>query len=204
MATPMSLLLLQTRRRVPEPEPAPLTPKPKPREEGSTPEWRGSPNFTIGRSGRHALAIVLHTAVGSLDGMTAWFQRTDAQVSAHYGVGLDGRIHQYVLLTDTAWHAGRLETGNRWSGPSGVNPNAVTVGIETEDLGRPETEPVTNAQYDAVLECCWIALRTYPDMDWLVAHRAISPASRSCPAGRWINTGRIQQLSRDLGLTLVL
>ena len=53
--------------------------------------------------------VVLHRAQGSLAGMDAWFNNPTSGVSAHYGVGLNGEIHQYVKDKDNAWHAGVTE-----------------------------------------------------------------------------------------------
>ncbi len=42
----------------------------------------------------------------------SWFGSTVSQVSAHYGIGINGEIHQYVQEADTAWHAGRGKRPN--------------------------------------------------------------------------------------------
>ena len=44
--------------------------------------------------------IVEHVMQGSLTGTDHWFQNPNAQVSAHFGIGKDGSVHQYV---DTAF-----------------------------------------------------------------------------------------------------
>ena len=46
--------------------------------------------------------IVEHVMQGSLTGTDHWFQNPNAQVSAHFGIGKDGSVHQYV---DTAFMA---------------------------------------------------------------------------------------------------
>jgi len=96
-----------------------------------------SPNFTTGRAGYSPIAIVIHIMEGSLNGTDSWFQNPVSKVSAHYGVGKNGAIHQYVNEKDTAWHAGRVAQPT-WEliKPSGnnhfINPNYYTIGIEHE------------------------------------------------------------------------
>src|SRR5204863_1940446 len=67
-----------------------------------------SPNFDTGRSGHRPFMIVVHTTVGSFAGTVNWFSLERSNVSAHYLVGLDGRLAQFVDEGDTARHAGRV------------------------------------------------------------------------------------------------
>lgn len=162
-----------------------------------------SPNYTAGRQGRKPIAIVLHTMGGSLAGTDSWFANPSSSVSAHFGVGLKGDVHQYVDLANMAWANGILETMNCWPGPGSVNPNLLSVSIETEDLGVA-AQAVTPAQYAAVLGCARLALAAYPTIVWLLGHNDISPVTRSnCPGGRWRANGKFDQLARELGLKAV-
>lgn len=137
---------------------------------------------------------------GSLAGCDSWFAQSASQVSAHYGVGLRGDVHQYVSLADGAWANGVLEAGNTWPGPAGVNPNYLTVSIETEDNGSNLT-PVSDAQYAAVLAVGRLILRECPTITLLVSHRVISPRSRAhCCGERWTESGRFDALAAALGL----
>lgn len=47
--------------------------------------------------------VVLHIMEGILDGTDSWFRNPQAQASAHFGVGRDGRIYQWVDTRDKAW-----------------------------------------------------------------------------------------------------
>ncbi|SRR6266702_1521459 len=47
--------------------------------------------------------VVLHIMEGILDGTDSWFRNPQAQASAHFGVGKDGRIYQWVDTADKAW-----------------------------------------------------------------------------------------------------
>lgn len=135
---------------------------------------------------------------GSLAGTDAWFNNPSAQVSAHYGVGLDGSLHQYVRLTDTAWANGVLEVGNTWPGPAGINPNALSVSIETEDRGDP-AQAVTEAEYQSTLAAGRLALAAYWQIAYVMPHAVVSPRSRpSCCGDRWIRSGRLRQLAQEL------
>ena len=63
-------------------------------------QWVGSPNYYKGRGGFSVTHITLHIMVGYLAGTDSVFSRPDSQASAHYGIGADGTIHQYVSESD--------------------------------------------------------------------------------------------------------
>ena len=164
--------------------------------------WIGSPNHYQGRAGWAVVAIVVHTMAGTLASCDSWFQNPASQVSSHYGIGLQGQQHQYVKLADGSWANGILEPGNQWVTIVGnsANPNYQTVTIETEDNGSGATT-VTDAQYAGTLAVSRLAMQTYPNIQYLMSHRTISPSSRSaCCGDRWWNSGRFDQLAADLGL----
>src|SRR6188768_4251114 len=107
--------------------------------------WIPSPNKTSGRSGQRPESIVIHIMEGTLAGTDSWFKSTSSKVSAHYGIGQNGVVHQYVAEGDTAWHAGRTHNCT-WKGKrAGVNPNANTIGIEHE--GQAHT-PWSDTMYE--------------------------------------------------------
>jgi N-acetyl-anhydromuramyl-L-alanine amidase AmpD len=118
-------------------------------------------------------------------------------------VGLDGDFHRYVRRQDTAWANGLLEAGNSWPGPQGVNPNWLTISIETEDLGD-ELQVVTPEQYATVLTLIRTVMASYPSIQQLLGHDQISPRSRpNCPGQRWRASGELDQLATDSGLELI-
>ena len=124
------------------------------------------------------------------------------RVSANFGVALDGRVHQYVKLDDRAWANGILEHGNRWFGPSGVNPNDLTVSIETEDLHNPATA-VSDAQYEAVGGLCRLILERFGSITSITSHHVISPLSRpDCCGARWTQPHDGHALSRIAALAM--
>ena len=71
-------------------------------------ERRRTPHSSSGRDGQRPQAIVVHTTDGGFAASAAWFASAESGVSAHYLVGLDGRVAQFVDEADTARHAGRV------------------------------------------------------------------------------------------------
>lgn len=126
--------------------------------------------------------MVIHTTDGSFEGAASWFATPESKVSAHYLIGLDGQVAQFVDEADTALHAGRVVdpsidlTGRE-------DPNDWTIGIELEDGGDPEgvvrTADQLAAATDLLRQIAWrwdIPL----DRDHVIGHREIR-ANRSCP-----------------------
>jgi N-acetylmuramoyl-L-alanine amidase len=143
-------------------------------------QWIGSPNKDKGREGFKPEAIVIHIMEGTLKGTDAWFLNKESGVSAHYGIGKDGEIHQYVGESDRAWHAGRI-VGPTWRllKPD-INPNWYTIGIEHE--GREDT-PWSNALYKASARLIDAICRRWAipcDRDHIIGHREIR-SDKTCP-----------------------
>jgi hypothetical protein len=83
--------------------------------------------------------------VGTVAGANQRFQNAAQQASAHYGVGLNGLVVQWVRETDTAWHAGVWEV------------NLDSIGIEHEDNGNynaPRTDALYAASAALVADIC--------------------------------------------------
>lgn len=100
--------------------------------------WIGSPNYTPGRT-QPIQKIIIHWMAGLLVGTDAQFQTLEPpekRTSAHYGVENSVR-HQYVKLSDTAWHA--------------MDANPFSIGIEHS--AGPGRKP-TNATYANSIDLC--------------------------------------------------
>lgn len=156
--------------------------------------WIGSPNKSRGRRGRRPEAVVVHLMAGSLRGTDAWFRNRASRVSAHYGVGHGGDVHQYVHESDTAWHAGRVYRPT-WKGVRrGTNPNRYTIGIEHEGhLADAWPEAMMEASARLIADICsrW----AIPiDRDHIVGHREIY-ARKACPGDR-VDLDRLVAMAR--------
>uniref|UniRef100_UPI0040292972 N-acetylmuramoyl-L-alanine amidase n=1 Tax=Bifidobacterium adolescentis TaxID=1680 RepID=UPI0040292972 len=101
--------------------------------------WIGSPNHYQGRNGYDITHITLHIMVGYLTGTDSVFQHPKG-ASAHYGIGSDGTIHQYVSETDGSWSDANYASNNS------------TISIEHE--GGMDNIPCTQACMDASAKLC--------------------------------------------------
>ena len=147
-------------------------------------------NFLAGRpAGLEIDAVVIHLIDGSQAGADATFLDNTLQNprSAHYSVGKDGAVHQYVEERDTAFHCGRI-LNPTWAGlkknavGGHVNPNFYTIAIE--HAGRPNDD-WTDEMYAASGELLGGMCQKYPKLKTLtrsnlVMHREIR-ADKSCP-----------------------
>lgn len=144
--------------------------------------WKKSPNFWSGRKGYKPELIVIHIMDGTLVGTDAWFANSAAQVSAHYGIGKNGEVHQYVKEEDAAWHAGRVDAPSAKLVKSNVNPNLYTIGIEHE--GKAEdvwTEAMKQSSAGLIREICdrW---QIPIDRRHIVGHYEIYSKKQNCPS----------------------
>lgn len=161
-------------------------------------DWVGSPNKRKGRAGFRPEAIVIHVMDGTLVGTDAWFLNPRSRVSAHYGIGSDGSIHQYVLDSDTAFHAGRKQRPT-WRLIRKSNPNLYTLGIEHEGNSTSqwsEDMRTSSAALIAELARRW-AIRI--DRDHVIGHREIF-AGKTCP-GTGMDLGELVDMARREALS---
>lgn len=113
--------------------------------------------------------IVIHTMVGTVTGAAARFDTYGTQVSAHYGIGLDGNLYHWLEETYTAYHAGNYLMNQR------------SIGIEHEDGGdyngaRPDT--LYNESAKLVADIC--KFYNIPcDRTHILKHNEIIPTG--CP-----------------------
>ncbi|MCL6283214.1 N-acetylmuramoyl-L-alanine amidase [Ruegeria sp. 2012CJ41-6] len=101
------------------------------------PLWHPSPNFGPRRDGLTPRFVVIHyTAMTSAEAALKRLCLPEAEVSAHYLIGADGKVWQMVREEDRAWHAGAGE----WRGLSDLNSRSV--GIELDNTGAtPFAQP---------------------------------------------------------------
>ena len=102
--------------------------------------WIGSPNHYNGRCGYRVTHITLHIMAGYLAGTDSVFTNPASQASAHYGIGADGTIHQYVSEADGSYSDANYASNNS------------TISIEHEG-GIPQAE-CTQACINASARLC--------------------------------------------------
>lgn len=164
-------------------------------------------NFATGRGAHQVTAVVLHIAAGSLAGVYATFNQPGRKASAHFCVGKDGTIEQYVSVNDTAYANGLSWQNNQWLNPRGrvvqptwqnlipkTNPNLYTVSVEHE--GFPQ-DVWTTEMYDANNRLLlWLADQfnlTYAPRRTLIGHCEIDPLDKANCPGPNVNYDRIAE-----------
>jgi len=154
-------------------------------------------NFRIGRAGGfQPEAIVIHIMDGTLLGTDAWFNNPVAQVSAHYGVGKDGDIHQYVEEKDTAFHAGKVERPSWRLIKPRTNPNFYTIGVEHEGRGN-DAYPWPDKQLAASLELVAEIAKRWKipcDSDHVIPHHWIRE-TKPCPGTHFDHDDYVRRLA---------
>jgi N-acetylmuramoyl-L-alanine amidase len=134
------------------------------------------------RGGHKVTFIVIHISTSTLSSMDSWFSRPESKVSAHYGVGKDGRVHQYVEESLAAWHAGTVvkPTAEIVKELKGINPNKVSIGIEHEGKATDVwTEPMYQSSGQLIAD---ISRRHNISIDYrhIIPHRSIR-SDKTCP-----------------------
>ena len=150
-----------------------------------------SPAFTSGRAGTAIDRIVIHiTDAPTTSSTVNTFSNAGAQASAHYLVGQDGEIVQFVSEADTAWHA---RGANRRS--VGIEHVAIKAGgadypRRDGSIQHFDALPPTDTQY-----CESAALVSYlcqkygltADRTTIIGHNEADPTTThgACPTGNW-------------------
>ena len=150
-----------------------------------------SPAFTTGRAGTAIDRIVIHiTDAPTTSSTVNTFSNAGAQASAHYLVGQDGEIVQFVSEADTAWHA---RGANRRS--VGIEHVAIKAGgadypLRDGSMQHFDALPPTDTQY-----CESAALVSYlcqkygltADRNTIIGHNEADPNTThgACPTGNW-------------------
>lgn len=98
-------------------------------------------NYTDGRLGNKVDKIVIHhAATTDFDGIGRTFQNPSRGTSAHYGVGSNGNVDQYVSEDNIAWHAGN------WAA------NCTSVGIENVNSTGAPAWDVADTTFNTLVE----------------------------------------------------
>lgn len=143
-------------------------------------------NFTQGRSGQYAQFVVLHTYNGTGRSLYGWFNNAIAQVSAHYGVFMDGNSEQYVDESNTAWANGNWDA------------NIKAISIEHQDNGVPSDAVRTNELYEGTAQLIADIYRRYAwdkaDMGKIRQHREF--VGTGCPGA--LDIERIKRRVKEI------
>lgn len=135
-------------------------------------------------------AICDHIMQGYIAGSFARFNNPGQEVSAHFGVGLSGRIVQFVDMGRSAWANGILQDGFDVTLPwllecktKGINPNRRTISIEHEGFTGVK---MPEAQYQATLFLHKEIIKAWPNIrpgrKTIIGHNQISPKDKPfCP-----------------------
>lgn len=128
--------------------------------------WKGSPNFTKGRSVPTDRVVIHWFGVGTLESANTRFQNPNSQVSAHYGVSGD-RVWQWVKEEDVAYQAGNWTMNKR------------SIGIEHDaTLEHNLSEQDYQLTGQLVAEAC--KRHNIPlDREHIIGHKQIKPTQ--CP-----------------------
>lgn len=131
--------------------------------------WVESPNQNKRPAGAVVDTIVLHhTAQDSLRTTVNFFATTASKVSAHFCIGKDGSIVQFLSTFDRAWHAG---VSTDAYGRKGVND--FSIGIEIDNPGDGKT-PYPEAQIRALDNLIGFLLLRFPEVKQITSHEFIA------------------------------
>lgn len=158
-------------------------------------------HYQAGRLGKID-SICLHLMDGTLLGTDGWFRMGVAErqaqfdknkmkliakpSSAHYGIGLAGELHQYVMEADTAYHAGNVHNPTWPLYSPKVSTNARAMGIEHAGRAGKDgnlTAPMPELQLAASVELVARLCRVYHipcDRAHIFGHREVY-SLKSCP-----------------------
>jgi hypothetical protein len=141
-------------------------------------EFVQSPHCDQRPPGSQIWALVVHaTANSTLAGLVSWFLKPESLVSAHYGIGKDGRIVQMARDEQRAWHAGE----SVWRDTPDVNDYSIGIELVNRNDG---IDPYPDAQYRRLVSLCKALVNRYEiQIEDIVAHREISLSDKDDPVG---------------------
>lgn len=137
----------------------------------SSGSWVGTTNFSLRRPN---YVIIHHTAQNSCEQTLKTFTLTRTQVSAHYVICKDGRIHHMLNDYLRAWHGGASKWGNT------TDLNSSSIGIEIDNNGF---EPFTTEQIASLTTLLAALKKAYsiPTANF-IGHQDIAPGRKVDPS----------------------
>lgn len=120
-----------------------------------------SNNYTVGRLGHSINKIVIHhAATTDFDGIGRTFKNPNRYASAHYGVGRENNVDQYVQEKDMAYHAGTRDPK--------TNPNPTSIGIENVNMTGAPDWAIDQRTFDTLVDLCIDIVKRNPGIGKLV------------------------------------
>lgn len=124
-----------------------------------------------------ALVVLHYTAMDNAEEALARLSDPQAEVSAHYLIGRDGKLWQMVDEANRAWHAGAGE----WHGQTDINSRSI--GIELDNRGdHPFSEPLM-AALEVLLQDI-LRRRDIPPAN-VIGHSDIAPGRKRDPGPKF-------------------
>ena len=132
--------------------------------------WVGTTNFSMRKP---SFVIIHHTAQNSCEQTLQTFTLPRTQVSAHYVICKDGKVHHMLNDYLRAWHGGISKWGNL------TDINSSSIGIEIDNNGF---EPFTGYQISSLLHLLDTLKRRYaiPAANF-IGHGDIAPGRKVDP-----------------------
>lgn len=142
-----------------------------------------SPNF-FSRDNNPIKYICIHISGDTFSSLDNTFLNPNSGVSAHYGIGEDGEIHQYVSDNFGAWANGGVKnpTAQVVKDNIGVNQNKISLSVECSgiDLAKaPETQLNALVGLIRSLATKWVIPL---DRYCIIGHREITTNRPICPS----------------------
>ena len=132
--------------------------------------WVGTTNFGLRKPN---FVIIHHTAQNSCEQTLKTFTLPRTQVSAHYVICREGKIHHMLNDYLRAWHAGS------WSWGNDKDINTSSIGIELDNNGF---EPFSAAQMESLMTLLDTLKQKYtiPSANF-IGHGDIAPTRKNDP-----------------------
>lgn len=132
--------------------------------------WVGTTNFNLRKPN---FVIIHHTAQKSCEQTLKTFTTASTQVSAHYVICKNGKVHHMLNDYLRAWHGGVAKWGNN------TDINSSSIGIEIDNDGL---EPFTQEQISSLLLLLAHLKKVYSiPVANFIGHADIAPTRKNDP-----------------------
>ncbi len=137
-----------------------------------------SPNFGERRNGQKPSMIIMHyTGLKDADQALTWLCEPSREVSAHYVIEENGKVHHLVEDGKRAWHAGV----SYWAGEEDIN--SLSIGIELVNPGHEfGYRDFPDRQIRALTRICSELILDYDiKANHILGHSDIAPGRKQDP-----------------------